>query len=358
EQLELHMATYLAQVPAAVRQTLRSPADPSGRTVPPGLSLKRADDVLPLLPPRPPRFQPGERPPGVGSWVLDELLGAGGFGEVWRARHATFDGIAPVALKFCLDPTAQKQIVTHEAAVLNQVMRQGKHPGIVPLLDAHLDADPPCLRYEYVSGGDLAGLVGQWHQQPPPDRPVQAARLIAELAEIVAFAHKPDPPIVHRDLKPANILMEPRPGGGTFGLRVADFGIGGVAAKQAREQTLRGTTRGQFLATALRGSHTPLYASPQQMRGEGPDPRDDVHALGVIWLQLLTGDLTGGAGPDWRDELSDLGMPEPHLKLLASCLASKAEKRLASAVLLADELKKLLAPAPQPRPAPPPVVTP
>src|SRR5207253_11235524 len=49
------------------------------------------------------------------------------------------------------------------------------------------------------------------------------------------------------------------------------------------------TRRSSDLSTSLRGAHTPIYASPQQVRGEAPDPRDDVHALGVIWYQLLTG---------------------------------------------------------------------
>jgi eukaryotic-like serine/threonine-protein kinase len=347
--IKLQLISYLTQVPASVRASLRRPADPAGVTVPANLPLRKPDDLLPLLPARPPRFRPGDHPPGVGDWELVELLGVGGFGEVWKAKHVHFDGIPPVALKFCLDPQAQQQIMRHEAAVLNQVMRQGKHPGIVPLLDAHLSAEPPCLKYEYVGGGDLSGLVAGWNAVPPPDRVARAARLVLELAEIIAFAHKLDPPIVHRDLKPANILLQPQ-ADGRAGLRVADFGIGGVAVRQAREQTVKGSSRGEFLATALRGSHTPLYASPQQMRGEHPDPRDDVHALGVIWLQLLTGDLTSGASADWRDEIAERGVPEGHVRLLGSCLASRAERRPADAAILVEELRKVLADGGRPTP--------
>jgi formylglycine-generating enzyme required for sulfatase activity len=343
EQLPLRMMTYLAQVPAAVRQSLRRPADPTGCTAPPALLIGRAGDLLPLLPQGMPRYRAGERPAGIGDWELVELLGIGGFGEVWLARNPHLP--QPVALKFCVDQAAAATL-RHEAALLGRIVSQGTHPGIVRLLHTYLNADPPCLEYEYVSGGDLTGLVGQW-QQPPTDRPLQAAHLIAELAEIVAFAHKLDPPIVHRDLKPANILLQPRQAGGSFGLRVADFGIGGVAARQACEQSVRGSTLEQFLATALRGSHTPLYASPQQMDGAPPDPRDDVHALGVIWYQLLTGDLTHATPLDWREELDRLGVPEAHQKVLASCLASKAEKRLPNAARLAEGLRALIAPTAQ-----------
>jgi formylglycine-generating enzyme required for sulfatase activity len=345
------LTAYLAQVPAAIRQSQRCPADPSGGTLLVGLSLVKSDDVLQLLPAQMPRYQPGDRPPGIGDWELEELLGVGGFGEVWRARNPHLN--EPVALKFCLDPKAA-QWLRHEAALLGRVMRQGRHPGIVPLLDTYLNGDPPCLKYEYVPGGDLSGLIGLWRHSPPADYTGECTRLIRELADIVAFAHRLDPPIVHRDLKPANILLQPT--GGTVRARVADFGIGGVAARQAREQATRGVTRGAFLATALRGACTPLYASPQQQRGEEPDPRDDVYALGVIWYQMLTGDLMTGASADWRDELESRRVPDDVLRLLGACLASKADKRPASAAVLADELAHLCAtkPAPPlPKPEPP-----
>src|SRR5205823_5369756 len=97
---------YLTQVPAMIRRSLRRPSDAKGSTVPPSLALKQPEDLLPFLPPRAPRFKPGDRPlPGV-DWVLEEPLGVGGFGEVWKARHAHLTSKAPVALKFCLDASA------------------------------------------------------------------------------------------------------------------------------------------------------------------------------------------------------------------------------------------------------------
>jgi formylglycine-generating enzyme required for sulfatase activity len=331
------LTAYLAQVPVAIRQSQRCPADPSGRTMLFGLSLVKSDDLLHLLPAQMPRYQPGDRPNGIGDWQLEELLGVGGFGEVWRARNPHLSD--PVALKFCLDAKAA-QWLRHEAALLGRVMAQGKHPGIVPLLDTYLNGDPPCLKYEYVAGGDLSGLIGQWRHAPPNDHVAACTKLIHELADIVAFAHRLNPPIVHRDLKPANILLQPGDDG-AIRARVADFGIGGIAARQACEQTTRGVTRGVFLATALRGACTPLYASPQQQRGEAPDPRDDVYSLGVIWYQMLTGDLLAGALADWREEIEDKGVPNDVLHLLGTCLASKADKRPASAAVLADELARL-----------------
>jgi eukaryotic-like serine/threonine-protein kinase len=359
---------YLELLPCAARQSLRRPTDPSGRTVPPNRRIDRPEDLLPFLPARLPRFRPGDRPPGMGDWKLEELLGVGGFGEVWLARHVFFDGIAPVALKFCLDPSARAGLLGYEAALLNRVMRQGRHPGIVPLLDAHLSLDPPCLKYEYVSGGDLAGLARDWQHLPLQRRGHAATGVIQQLAEIVGFAHRLDPPIVHRDLKPANVLVQKDEGGGAneeegaLRLRITDFGIGGVASLPCLREARQGTTtRGGLLASVVRGSHTPLYASPQQVRGEAPDPRDDVHALGVIWYQLLTGDLGQGAptGLDWADELEEAGLDRRLIKLLGACVTARSDKRPADAAVLADLLAPLLpnaVPAPPPPPPPPPPV--
>ena len=185
-QAQERIKDYLAQVPGTIRQSLRRPSDPRGAPVPPSLSLRRAEDLLSLLPQRLPRFKPGDQPlPGV-DWKLVELLGTGGFGEVWKATNPHMPSAPPVALKFCLDPQAARTL-RHEASVLDRVMRQGKHTGIVPLLRTYLSADPPCLEYEFVGGGDLAGLIRAAHQGGPV-KPDVATRWVLHLASQVAFA--------------------------------------------------------------------------------------------------------------------------------------------------------------------------
>jgi serine/threonine protein kinase len=349
------LAGFLAQVPAQIRRTQRRPTDPSGATVPPGFRLRSAIDLLPLLPTRLPRYQPGAHPPGIGDWELVELLGAGGFGEVWKAVNPHMPGADPVALKFCID-TQAAQSLRHEASILGRVMSQGKHPGIVRLLHTYLNADPPCLQYEYVAGGGLDGLIQEWHGERGGPSPRQAARILLRLAETVGFMHKLEPPIVHRDLKPANILVQPRPEG-RYQFKIADFGIGGLAARAVLDKAGELTARTGVLPTVARGSYTPLYASPQQVRGEAPDPRDDVHALGVLWYQLLTGELNSGVpgGLRWLDDLRQRGVSEAQVRLLASCIEARPEHRPTSAAVLAERLSASLDEEPAPAPKPPPV---
>jgi hypothetical protein len=296
------LKTYLTQIPSSIQRSRQTHNESIGTTILPG-SLGSIEEQISLLPARMARYQAGDQPAGVGDWQLVELLGTGGFGEVWKARNSNLPNSRPVALKFCLDDKAASSL-RHEAEMLDHVMNQSRRiPGIVPLLHTYLNANPPCLEYEYVDGGDLAGLIREWYQPPNQPGPLlveEATHLMVQLIGVVAFAHRLKRVIVHRDLKPANILVQ-RSARGKVTLRVSDFGIGGVAASQSLAQA--GTNAGQqpTLATKFLGSYTPLYASPQHARGEDPDPADDVYALGVIWYQLVTGDLTKGppTGNSW-----------------------------------------------------------
>jgi len=162
--VRLNLISYLDQVPASIHQSQRRPSDPSGTTIPSSRSLKKPEDLLPFMPTGLPRFKPGDRPLAA-DWELVELLGKGGFGEVWKARHLTRSSKKPVALKFCLDSAGAASLLNEVALhkELDRVRQQGGAYGIVPLLDTFLKADPPCLMYEYVEGGDLAGLIQERH---------------------------------------------------------------------------------------------------------------------------------------------------------------------------------------------------
>src|SRR5262245_19987632 len=347
EEVRQELTGYLMQVPAAIRHSFRRPTDPTGKTVPAGLVLRKASDLLSLLPSRQPRFRAGQRPLANVDLELVELLGVGGFGEVWKAKNPNRRHAGPVALKFCLDPEAA-EVLRNEVDVLDRVMSQGRHPGIVPLQHTYLSAETPCLEYEYIEGGDLAGLIDEWYRSGNPPTVTQARTVLLHVAEAVAYAHALSPPIVHRDLKPANVLVRRDKEGKTHFL-VSDFGLGGLADVQVTQHTRRrGKTAPSEMVAAVRGAYTALYASPQQVRGESPDPRDDVYALGVIWYQLLTGDLASGAptGLAWPQQLKQRGVSAAEVDLLASCFDARPANRPASAAVLAERLR---APLSRPR---------
>lgn len=333
---------YLERLPGVVRRSLSRPEDPSGRTAPAGLPLDKPEDLVPFLPPRPPRFRPGDRPKGVNGWTLVELLGVGGFGEVWLGRKEGHQA----ALKFCFDAEASVTL-ENELQLLQRLQKQVSTNGLVRVHRAFLEADPPYLVLDYVPGGDLTRLIRCWHdtgQWTSARLLWDSLRLIHHLAKILAEAHRME--IVHRDLKPSNVLLQPS-GEKRVRVRVTDFGIGGIAAEKAMVNSLTCSAK-EALTTSLRGAHTPLYASPQQKEGEAPAPTDDVFALGVIGYQALVGDMTLAPPPDMRDELAEREVPEPVTEILESCLLEDAEDRPPNASELAVSLKSLSDHLPRP----------
>jgi formylglycine-generating enzyme required for sulfatase activity len=353
---------YLSQIPAALKQSLKRPDDPTGTTVPPAFRLGSADDLLRLLPPRPPQFRPGDPLPGKPGWSLVRPLGVGGFGEVWLAQHLQVAALA-AAVKFFGRTVDQTLNLQHETGIVGRVMAAGRHPNVVPLLDAHLDGAAPWLMYEYVPGGDLADLIRGWQQKTPAERVGLVLGALQDLAGAVGHFHRLSPPVVHRDLKPANVLLRvesrkvesrkvgSHPSGQAdvttlrpddLRLMVTDFGIGGVAARQSLREEDRGTvTQGGRMLAQLRGSYTPLYASPQQRAGADPDPRDDVHALGVIAYQMLTGKLDAAPGPKFERELRAVGTPGELIELIGDCVDALLGQGPAEGAALAARVEEI-----------------
>jgi formylglycine-generating enzyme required for sulfatase activity len=337
---------YLKALPQTVRQMLRRPSDPAGTTAPAKLVFNKSDDLLPFLPPRKPRFHVNDQPPGLDHWTLTELFGLGECSEVWKGTDPDQPAHSPAALKFATDPETRDR-VRAGADLFQKVFDLNEVPGIVPLRSVYLESDPPCLEAPFVYGYDLAGVMDDWKWQYDAPKPEAALKLVRRLAMIVGEAHGRG--VVHRDLKPSNILLHPSDGSKKFTIWVTDFGWGQIESVRSLELA-RGAPRGEQVRLALRGAATTLYASPQQSKKEAPAPTDDVHALGVIWYQLLKRDPSAAApvGHEWEEEFRPHGLTDSQVRVMEMCLSTRPDKRPKDAAALAELLAQVTVAPPTP----------
>ncbi|HJZ56820.1 MAG TPA: SUMF1/EgtB/PvdO family nonheme iron enzyme [Gemmataceae bacterium] len=339
------LAEYLQALPPAVRQMFRRPSDPAGKTAPEKLVLYKAEDLLPFLPPRLPRFKAGDRPAGLDNWTLAELQGLGECSEVWRGEDPSRPDHSPAALKFAIDPDSRDRIKAG-TELFQKVFTLNSIPGFLPLRSVYLETDPPCLEAPFVFGYDLAGVMLDWKFRYDVPKPEASLKLLRRLTAIIAEAHGRG--VVHRDLKPSNVMLHPTEGG-KFTMWVSDFGWGQIESPRSLELA-KGGPRGGQLRLAPQGAATALYASPQQAKKEPPIPADDVHALGVIWFQLLKRDPSAAApvGNEWVEEFRPHGFTDSQARVLQMCLATRPDKRPKDAATLAALLGQVAVAPPNP----------
>ncbi len=321
------LVEYFSAVPANFKHAVSRPNDegkPS--TLLSQLPVSRTD-MLHFLPLRPPLFKPGDRVAGH-DYALTELIGQGGFAEVWRADHIVRKKYPPTAIKFCSDADLAQSLRT-EIRVYDDLEGQPYSDNRVKLISTGYSADPPFVIYEYVEGGDLASWLATFDGSPAPALEVQ--RILTMAARGLEPAHVAG--IVHRDLKPSNLLITPQ---GV--LKIADFGIGAISSSA-------NPASGSVTATgtdAMMGAFTQNYAEPRQQRGEPAEPAFDIYALGVISYQLLVGDTSIPMGPGWRSELEDQKVESGIVDIIAQCVDSPT-RRIPNASALLARLEALRA---------------
>ena len=209
-----------------------------------------------------------------GKFRIEALVGQGGMGRVYRAKHLTLD--KPVVLKmlhkdFSTDPQVVQRF-QREARAASRL----NHPNSIAVLDFGEAEDGTLfMAMEYLAGRDLARIVADEF----PLGEARIVRIAAQMLSALAEAHAQG--IVHRDLKPENVMVEPRRGEPDF-VKVLDFGIAKITAPGANEPKL--TQAGLVCGT-------PEYMSPEQARGAELDSRTDLYSTGVILYQLATGEL-------------------------------------------------------------------
>jgi serine/threonine-protein kinase len=222
----------------------------------------------------------------VSEYVLEERVGQGAFGEVWRARHHVWSDQF-VAVKIPTDPQYVRYLQREGRA-----MHGLKHPGIVRAINFDPYADPAYLVMEYVPGTSLRRVLQDRRALPARD----AVAILRQVLEALDHAHRHG--VVHQDVKPENVLVHERAHTDGFGaegaVRLTDFGLGSVAA-------LAGGASGNSIVMSHEarddgrtGGGTHFYMAPEQSAGGPVDARADVYACGVMLFEMLTGDRPAG----------------------------------------------------------------
>ncbi|HWJ10515.1 MAG TPA: serine/threonine-protein kinase [Nocardioides sp.] len=220
-------------------------------------------------------------PERLGRLRRVDRIGAGGFATVWLYHDDELD--SPVAVKALADNWAQRQDVCDRFLEEARILRRADSDHVVRVYDIGAVDGTPYFVMSYADRGTVADLV-------EPGVPLPASRvvdLLAQAGDGVAVLHRHG--VIHRDIKPQNLLLRSTPDGGER-VMVADLGVA--------KAMLHASGLTQVVGT-------PSYMAPEQANGIGLDLRADVHALGAVGYQLLTGRLVrdGGLGALVRPEL-------------------------------------------------------
>lgn len=299
--------------------------------------------ALPTEVSRNPSDQTFSQPIQIGRFQIERRLGSGAFGVVYLAHDDALKRL--VALKIPLpqligDEESRRRFEAEAAAAARL-----HHHGIVAVYEADFAGPVPYIASAYCPGPDL----GHWlerHQEPIPWR--DAARLMAELADAVHYAHQAE--IYHRDIKPSNVLLNPgeKKGDGAslqdFSPQLTDFGLAKCALFNDRQ------TRSSMVLG------TPLYMAPEQLesaRSEWPI-QSDLYSLGCMLYELITRRLPI-SGETYAVVLDQLRTVEPTAikqlvpevpseieRVCHKCLEKNPQARYQSAAEFAHDLRACL----------------
>ena len=276
----------------------------------------------------------------LGQYVLDDKIGEGGMGAVYRARHALLR--RPTAIKLLSASKAGEHALSRFEREVQQTSRL-THPNTVAIYDyGHTPDGVFYYAMELLDGLDLQELVDRCGPQPPE----RVVHVLAQVCGSLEEAHGAG--LVHRDIKPANIILCER-GGIADTAKVVDFGLVKDVNTQSEPELSS--------ANAILG--TPLYMAPEAMLSpDTVDARADVYALAAVGCFLLTGEpIFSGSSvlevctkhlhdqPPAPSSKAGSAVPPELDGVLLACLAKKPEERLQSARAFRDALVACEVPA-------------
>ncbi|MCU0962176.1 MAG: serine/threonine protein kinase, partial [Pirellulaceae bacterium] len=213
-----------------------------------------------------------------------ELIGQGGMGAVYRARQRSLDRV--VALKILHAEVSRDPAFAERFAREAQALARLTHPNIVMVFDFGESHGLYYFLMEYVDGFNLRATLQSGRLSPH-----EALAIVPQVCEALQYAH--DQGIVHRDIKPENVLLDRR-----GRVKIADFGLAKLLGRPGGRLSLTGT--GQVMGT-------PHYMAPEQWeKPMSVDHRADIYSLGVVFYELLTGELPLGrfAPPSEKADVS------------------------------------------------------
>ena len=281
---------------------------------------------------------------------LCRALGKGGMGQVFEAMdtHLFERRVAVKVLHHNLSEAETVRRRFQAEARISALL--GEHPLIVRVTDYGVHIDQPYIVMEYLGAPPF---VGQPLNEILEQGPIEVKRMIRlgrQICSALQYAHsfqanQPDftiSGVIHRDIKPGNIfILRDQTMGET--IKVLDFGI----AKTITDMTITMGTQMAFIGT-------PSYASPEQMRGEPLDVRADLYSLGVVFYEMLSGEMPlvpkTQTFPGWYEAhnyqqpkpLDPQRVPPPIAEVVMRCLEKEPDRRPAHMALLREQLKAAL----------------
>ena len=260
----------------------------------------------------------------LGPYEILSPLGAGGMGEVYRARDTRLGrDVAVKVLPTSLTASEQaRQRFEREARTISQL----SHPHICALFDVGHQDGTEYIVMELLEGQTLADRLARGAL--PLD---QALRYGAEIADALDRAHRTG--IVHRDLKPANVMLT------SSGVKILDFGLAKALGPSPSTASLTAIPTEMPLTEAGTVLGTVQYMAPEQLEGKEADARTDIFALGLVLYEMVTGRRAfSGAthasliGAILRDDPSPISREQPLSpraldRVVAICLAKEPEER-------------------------------
>jgi Tol biopolymer transport system component len=272
----------------------------------------------------------------LGPYEILSPLGAGGMGEVWKARDTRLD--RTVAIKLLPQAVAASLEARERFEREAKAIAKLSHPHICALYDVGREGDVEYLVMEHLEGETLANRLVRG-----PLSPEQTLRFGVEIAQALDRAHRQG--IVHRDLKPGNVMLT------KSGVKLLDFGLARAMAPAAQASPLSGLpTEAKALTAEGAILGTLQYMAPEQLEGKDTDARTDIFALGATLYEMATGRkaFSGGSqaslissimqsDPPSVSALSPMS-PPGFDRIVRTCLAKDPEDRWQSAGDVAKEL--------------------